>query len=265
VTAFSHVSADGKHLCLPTTDARALDMPLSEVGPSIDQRVRDEGLNSYLRVYDTESGEELACVQVPSAWVTHVQFSIQEPQKILYNHEWTYRNTGWRRMWMFLPGEKWDKHFPLRFMAGRRHPEDWVCHETRSRDGEEIFYHGRYHQGPAFVGRMRADGGGLEELAFPQGWTKYGHFTAGPGGLLVTDGYYQAPGDPKGEYGEWISLLKPDWQARKLEWIPLCKHGSSWKSQDCHPHPIFDHAGKNVCFTSDKEGKRAIFKIGFKI
>jgi hypothetical protein len=59
VTAFTHVSQDGHFLCVPTTDRRALDGKFVNNSPlyNIDQRIQAEGLNSYLRVYDTLSGD----------------------------------------------------------------------------------------------------------------------------------------------------------------------------------------------------------------
>jgi oligogalacturonide lyase len=92
MTAFTHVSADGSRLCVPTVDARALDdeRPLGMPRPDydIDERVRREHLNSWLRVYDTATGAELRCERVPEAWITHVQFSPRDREQILYNHEW---------------------------------------------------------------------------------------------------------------------------------------------------------------------------------
>ena len=80
MTAFTHVSADGSRLCVPTTEARALDddKPLPLKPPydidaraldgdtplkgkpkyNIDARVQQEDLSSYLRVYDTATGKE---------------------------------------------------------------------------------------------------------------------------------------------------------------------------------------------------------------
>jgi oligogalacturonide lyase len=50
MTAFTHVSADGSRLCVPTTDARALDGDKILKGKpdfNIDQRVREENLSSW--------------------------------------------------------------------------------------------------------------------------------------------------------------------------------------------------------------------------
>ena len=104
-TAFIHVSACGRWLCVPTTDARALLSPVAEgVAPggmhAIDQRCQDEGLNSFLRVYDTTSGAQVSCIAVPRCWITHVQFRPGNPNHILYNHEWPSA-VGVRRMWLW--------------------------------------------------------------------------------------------------------------------------------------------------------------------
>jgi hypothetical protein len=273
VTAFTHVSADGKLLCVPTADARALDGAFVNNRPhyDIDLRVQNENLRSYLNIFDTRTGELLARETVERAWITHVQFAPNDSTKILYNHEWP-ADCGVRRMWL------WDvkSHRRLRNAAGEKSRGDWVCHEMWSRDGAHIIYHGRYAgtapvtsggqlvfgggNGASFIGRCNADGSDAVEIALPTQYTRYGHFTVGNDDLLVTDGYYETADDPPGN-GAWISLLKPDWNNRAIDWRPICRHGSSWKSQDEHPHPIFDHAGRTVYFTSDRTGRRAIYRV----
>jgi hypothetical protein len=263
MTAFTHISADGSRLCVPTVDARALDDERILSGKpdyDIDARVQAEHLSSCLRVYDTATGKEIACERVSGAWITHVQFSPLNPDLILYNHEWPAHSPGIRRMWL------WNGHSHLRLRpesteCGR---DDWACHEMWERGGTAIIYHGSYAaSGDAFVGRVRADGSERVEIPLPHGWNRYGHFTEGGPGLLVSDGYYEHPGDgkPEGWGGAWISLLRVDWKARRIEWKPLCRSGSSWTSQDAHPHPIFNHAASAVYFTSDKEGKRAVYRV----
>jgi len=273
VTAFTHVSSDGKLLCVPTIDGRALDGAFVNGRPAydIDLRVQNENLRSYLNIFDTRTGELLARETVERAWITHVQFSPTDSTKILYNHEWP-ADCGVRRMWL------WDgtSHKRLREEDGEKSRGDWVCHEMWSRDGNSIIYHGRYAgtapvtsggqlvfgggNGPAFIGRCDADGSNAVEIALPPQYTRYGHFTAGNGDWLVTDGYYEEPDDPP-SHGAWISLLKPDWMSRTIDWRPVCRHGSSWRSQDEHPHPIFDHAGRHVYFTSDRSGRRAVYRV----
>ncbi|MSU69373.1 MAG: hypothetical protein EXS39_01050 [Opitutaceae bacterium] len=266
MTAFTHVSADGTRLCVPTIDARALDdaAPLSLPRPhyDIDDRVRREHLCSYLRIYDTGTGEEICCERVPDAWITHVQFSPHDRNLVLYNHEWP-SDCGIRRMWLW----NGKTHLRLRPEGPGRSRADWTCHEMWERDGSAIVYHGSYTDGRSYVGRVTPDGANRRELPLPAGWHRYGHFTEGAPGLLVTDGYYEEPGDPEHPIaghragGAWISILKLDWLAGTIRWFPLCPHGSSWASQDCHPHPIFNHGANAILFTSDHGGLRAIYRV----
>lgn len=269
ITAFTHVSADGRLICIPTVDKRAFEF--EELGrrefqnlaanPSttIDRRVQDEGLCSYLNVYDTQTGKPVRRETVERAWITHVQFSPRDSNLILYNHEWPVADCGIRRMWI------WDghSHRALRVEGQGRSRADWTCHEMWERDGSAIVYHGTYVQdGRPYVGRVNPDGSDPVEVPLPQGWTRYGHFTVGSGaGQLVTDGHYVASAADIDPVCPWISLVTADWGARTLAWQPLCRAGSSWSSQDAHPHPILDHASASVLFTSDARGRREIFRV----
>ena len=259
VTAFTHVSGDGKFLCVPTTDARALDGD-KQLGCkpdyNIDARVRSENLSSYLRVYDTENGEQVICESVQSCWITHVQFSPTDSHLILYNHEWA-SDSGIRRMWLF----DGVRHIRLRTEEHGRSRQDWACHEMWERDGSAIIYHGGYSGGPCYIGRVSPDGSGMKEIALPSQYKRYGHFTVGKPGMLVSDGYYEEASDRQADQGDWISLVDVNWADGTARWLPLCKNSSSWNSQDAHPHPILDRATRNVYFTSDMGGKRAVYRI----
>ncbi|MFA6289346.1 MAG: hypothetical protein WC661_18345 [Opitutaceae bacterium] len=269
VTGFTHVSADNRRVCVPTIHESAFDIADPH---RIDDNVQRLGLPSFLRIYDTVTGEQVEEVVVPSAWVTHVQFHPRDPQKVLFNHEWA-SDCGIRRIWL------WDGS-TLRRMRDEgtnldgslRRRADWVCHEVWSPDGEWIVYHGGHDGGASYVGRMAADGTRHEELEFPPGFNRYGHFTLGNGpGLLVSDGYAEctpeqaaalpAIGGGSGWGGHWLSTLEVDWERRTIRWNPICRHGSSWNSQDAHPHPVFNHAGDEVLFTSDGGGLRSIYAI----
>lgn len=254
ITAFTHVSPDGRWLCVPTVDAVAF---AGCEGPHIADKVRKEGLSSWLRIYDTENGSEVACERVMGGWVTHVQFCPADSRLLLYNHEHS-RTSGEDRMWL------WDgrDHRRLRATGGNRRAADWVCHEMWERDGSAVIYHGRYVEGPGFLGRVDVSGDGLAEVAFAETWRGYGHFTTGRPGRLVSDGYYQHPGDdPDPRRGKWISVITADWEGRRLVWTPLCEHRSSWKNQDVHPHPVFDPECRNIYFTSDFEGAPAVYRV----
>lgn len=262
MTAFTHVSADGRFLCVPTTDERALedDQPhphtpdgFGKPDHDIDARVQAENLSSYLRVFDTQTGEQVLCERVPKAWITHVQFSPTDSGAILYNHEWP-GDCGIRRMWLYKNGT----HRRLRPASERHSPKDWTCHEMWTPDGRNIVYHGGYDQGPFYVGLVDSDHR-LTEIALPEAYKAYGHFTMGnqTPNLLVTDGYYC---DDKGQAG-YISLCRVNWESGALSWQPLCLHHSAWNTQDAHPHPIFDHHDRYVYFTGTVQGWLKVCRV----
>ena len=264
VTAFMHVSGDGTRLCVPTTDMRALEAPRIEGRATrfnmnnrkeIDERVQKEFLNSYLRVYDTKTGEEILCERVPRAWITHVQFHPKDNNIIMYNHEWP-SNCGIRRMWLW----NGEYHKALRTIDEGRGINDWVCHEMWSDDGESVIYHGSHDKsGDYFVGRIDMVTGKITEIELPKEYRKYGHFTISCDGLLVSDGYYQTEKENSdssaGNQAKWISVQKVNWDAGTIDWYPIEEHNSSWGNQDYHPHPIFSPDGNRVYYTSDKIGK----------
>lgn len=280
VTAFTHLSADGRRLCVPTTDARALaddTPPTARTGENrvggrrnevitdkpaydIDERVRREGLSSWLRIYDTASGQLLRCERVPQGWVTHVQFSPANPDWILYNHEWP-SDCGVRRLWL------WDgvRHRRLREAGDERRREDWVCHEMWTADGAHIIYHGKFADGPAFIGRVSPTGGDNLEIALPAAYHRYGHFTAATwrNDWLVSDGYWHPDHQPENGLwgGEWLTRLAVDWPAKRIEWTPLCPHLSAWDCQDSHPHPVFGLGDTHIYYTSNAGGGRSVWRV----
>lgn len=145
-----------------------------------------------------------------------------------------------------------------------RSREDWVCHEMWSDDGKCIIYHGGYENGPAMVGRYELSTGRYWEIALPEEYDAYGHFTMDHTGSLVCDGYFKFPGevkivrenstdngpDPHKKDAEYICRVAPDWEKGVLDWQPLCRHASDWLGQDAHPHPIYSHGGDEIFYNS---------------
>jgi oligogalacturonide lyase len=129
------------------------------------------------------------------------------------------------------------------------------------RDGSAIIYHGEYAKGAPYLGRVKADGGDIQEITIQTGCNHYGHFTVGAPNTLVSDGYYKTTDDKDQWGGQWICRLDANWDKSDITWTPLCRNGSGWKSQDAHPHPIIDHANRHVYFTSDMDGKRAVYRV----
>ena len=290
MTAFTHVSADGKRLCVPMTDGRCLDFDPETEGAGLDRRpvydidgrVQEENLNSYLCVYDTETGELLFEKTVPKCWITHVQFHPINPEIIMYNHEWPSFDCGIRRIWMY--DHETDSLIRVRTEGSdtlgnprgfARRAEDWVCHEMWSDDGTQIIYHGGYAGGPAMVGRYELATKRYWEIALPDDYNAYGHFTMDHRGNLVCDGYFKYPWevkqvrenstdngpDPHKKDAEYICKVIPDWEKGTLTWIPLCKHESDWLGQDAHPHPLYSHTGDRIFFNSRMERSVKVYCV----
>lgn len=293
MTAFTHVSLDGKRLCVPMTDGRCLDFDPETEGSGLDKRpvydidgrVQKENLSSYLCVYDTESGELLYEKQVPKCWITHVQFNPVDPEKIMYNHEWSSFDCGIRRIWMYdhasdtITRIRTEGTDTLGNPGGyARKAGDWVCHEMWSDDGKTIIYHGGYENGPAMVGKYGLASGKYWEIALPDDYNAYGHFTMDHRGNLVCDGYFKYPWeikkvrenstdngpDPHKKDAEYICKVLPDWENGVLEWIPLCKHESDWLGQDAHPHPIYSHTSDRIFFNSRMDKKVNVYCVSAK-
>ena len=284
MTAFTHVSSDGTRLCVPMTDGRCLDYDPATEGSGldrrplydIDDRIQKEKLNSYLCVYDTESGALLYEKTVPGCWITHVQFHPVNPELIMFNHEWPSFSCGIRRIWLY--DHDTDRLTPVRTEGSdtlgnpggfARTAGDWICHEMWSDDGEAIIYHGGYAGGPAMVGKYELKSRTFREVALPADYDAYGHFLMDHKGNLVCDGYFKYPWevkkvwdnstdngpDPHKKDAEYICKVIPDWERGELKWIPLCRHESDWLGQDAHPHPIYSHRGDRVFFNSRQSGQ----------
>lgn len=286
MTAFTHVSADGKLLCVPMTDGRCLDFDPDTEGYGLDKRpkynidgrVQAEKLNSYLCIYNTESGALVYEKTVPCCWITHVQFNPVNPELIMFNHEWPESDCGIRRIWLYnhatdtLQRVRTEGEMPGKY---NRRREDWVCHEMWSDDGRYIIYHGGYDQGPAFVGRVDTKDFSYVESALPDDYNAYGHFLMAHNGDLVCDGYFKFPDeikpvrenstdngpDPHKKDAEYICQVIPNWEEGTLRWIPLCKHETDWLGQDSHPHPIYSHKGDKIFFSSRSDKKVQVYCV----
>jgi hypothetical protein len=283
VTGYGAVSADGSRYALPGIAAGAFQNL-----HAIDRGIRQARLASHVWVFDTATGRLVEDLEVPVGWVTHVQFDPADRETLLLNHEWA-DDAGEHRLWLRdaagLRPLRRAEATPDAIPVG---PRDYVDHEIWFRDGAFVSYHGTYAPGDhalagrSFIGRLEVATGRIQEVPFPPGFTRYGHFGVGPGGRLVTDGYAEhGPGGPgemaaarswpgrfdgadapaEDDGGTWISQVEVDWDRGEIEWIPVGRHGSSWWSQDAHPHPTFDHGGGEILYTSDRDGFRAIYAV----
>ena len=245
-TAFTHISPDGKTLCVPCTDARAFVDPATTQWEQMDrvvERVEREKLRSSIYLFDVATGARTLACEVPF-WVTHVQFDPRGTGRIVFNREGLEPGTGRplpNRIWCLEPDGATRPLSP--------EPEgEWRSHENWTPDGSAIVYHGSRETGP-FLAARSWEGKLLREASI-EGIRIY-HATAAPDGRrLVVD-------RPDG----FISLVDPDSMTNRV--VDLCRHDSSFKHQDVHAHPLVSPNGKSLIFTSDRSGSGQVYEVAF--
>jgi oligogalacturonide lyase len=233
MTGFTHLSHDGRYACIPYISAKAFDVGEGNQFHLIRDKVYKEQLESHVLVIDTKTNKgEVWFSQV--GWITHVQFHPKNNSEILYNHEGGDVD---QRIWLYRDGEI----TKVRDQSSES-GSIWICHEMWLRDGNGILYHGTKKSG-SFVGLAELNKRIDVEISFPSNMISYGHFTSSSkDDQLVTDGVIDS---------KMLHLCRCNWEEKKLSWEPLCYHGSSFQTQDVHPHPIFSHSDRYILFTSD--------------
>jgi oligogalacturonide lyase len=241
--AFTHISPDGKTLCVPCTDPCAFADPAANQWEQMRQvtgRMDREGLVTRIYLIDVETGLARLAAEVP-LWVTHVQFDPLGTGRILFNRE-GFDETGVRpphnRIWCLEPD---DTVRPLS-------PEpdgEWRSHENWAPDGQSIIYHGG--RGKSSFLASRAWTGELLREVVLDGIT-FWHAT----GLL--DGRRILVDRPDG----FISVVDPSENGSRL--VNICRHDSTVEEQDAHPHPLTTPSGRSFIFTSKQTGNCHVYE-----
>lgn len=245
-TAFTHVSPDGKTLCVPCTDVRAFDDADADQYVQlrlVPQRMKERGFKSWIYLIDTEAGAARVAAEVPF-WVTHVQFDPAGSGRIVFNQEGLAPDPPMRA----IPERVWCLETDGRFRhIAPEAPDEWRTHENWAPGGERIIYHGR-RGGRAFVASRAWDGTLLEEVMLDD--IHFVHATsAADGRRLFID---RSDGT--------IALVDPS-AADDSRLVPLCRHGSSMRHQDSHVHPLLNPNGRSVTFTSDRAGNCDVYEL----
>jgi Tol biopolymer transport system component len=248
---FSHVSADGRYFAIPIADKAAFepeDVDQYQQMKNVPHRMVQRGLGTKLAVVDVETGSTRVWATIPF-WVTHVQFSPGDNSRMIFNSEGSYWIEGdpHTRVWVAKADGSYRKLFHL---DGNEN----ASHENWSFDGGFITSHGSYvgeQFGKGWVQAHAWDGTRLWRE--PLGGIEIGHATC------LNNSRSFAVDEKEG----WISILDLDGPEGRPALRRLCRHDSSWKSQDVHPHPVMTPDGRSIIFTSDCEGTAAIYQVTF--
>lgn len=271
---YTHISAAGERLLLPLGDARLIEIAQRRRhNRDIADVYAAEGMVTRMVEVDLRTTAARVLWEEPG-WVTHCQYHPVDARRVLFNHEWTWP-VGLRRLWLWEHGTRAARRCRdagVGVGGGRTSgAEDDVSHEIWTPDGRGILYHGYWrahdeddvpHKGRPFIGRIDLDTGRTRELFLPDDVPAgYGHYIPSPDGeRIVTDALLDpaAPHDPRRRR---LAILCPHWDEERVTGLLLGAAGSSWATQDEHPHPVFTADGREVIFTSDRAGRRAIYSF----
>jgi hypothetical protein len=241
--AFTHISPDGRTLCVPCTDGAAFVDSANtqwEQMRLVPGRMERENLKTRLYLIDIETGAVRIAAEL-DFWVTHVQFDPAGSGRIVFNREGFAGESGvppLNRIWCM------ETNGACRPLSPE--PEgEWRSHENWAPDGSGIIYHGG-RDGRTFVA-VRAWGGSLLRES-PGGELSVYHATGVPGGRLLAD-------RPDG----FISLIDPWDDPVRIR--NICRHDTSIENQDAHAHPIATARGKSAIFTSNRSGCCQVYEV----
>lgn len=190
-------------------------------------------------------------------WISHVNISPVDPNIIMFNHEGNWHLV--QRLWIAKVAT--DEIYPV---VKQKYNYERVGHEFFMANGRiGVQYTIRHnletdflrdaHFGDVFVD---PDGSNQEIYFYP--YTRAAHFQMNYKGTLgVADGAHIRKEMPDNR--KYIGLNK--YADNRVQVGLLCKHNTSWKTQSCHPHPVFTRDDKNIIYSSDDGGKRNVYIV----
>lgn len=246
-TAFSHVSADGRWLCVPCSPPEAFPAGQTTQWEQLDAvpaQFAEKGLKTRLYVIDTQTGDSRVHAEIPF-WVTHVNYAPDVSGRMVINSEGMAEADRRRpRIWCVEANGDFRPLFDQ--PAGMQ-----VNHENWTETGELIVYHGGV-DGCNFVAARDWAGNLAYEYRLPGAGILHATPMKDPR-YCVTD-----RANPLA-----ISQVEPG-EGDGPRLVDLCMHDSPpgfIRNQDAHPHPLQTPDGKGVVFTSSREGACNVYEV----
>ncbi|WP_248930016.1 oligogalacturonate lyase family protein [Paenibacillus hamazuiensis] len=236
------VSADGRHV-------------LTSLNEDLSHRVRIDLSNGYIGHREVMEARPLSrIIRIPAAggpaetmveendWIGHVNASPIDPHLLTYCHEGPWHLVD-HRIWGcdLSTGRTWA-------IRPRREELEMVGHEFWHADGKRIGYHGFRTDGTGFFGSIGLDNTGEEEVEFAfRNWHAY------------AEGISQVVVDGKAPLNELIywRRIGDTYSGPKR----LAEHRCSFHVQKVHVHPRFSPDGKQLLYTSDRNGYANLYLL----
>jgi len=187
-------------------------------------------------------------------WISHVNISPVDADIVLFCHEGPWELV--QRMWVV----KASTHEVWPLVKQKRYLQ--ACgHEFFTRDGKVVTQYAERDRADRNEWRrfnliVNPDGEELGKFRYPGMWPT--HIQANSSAtLFVGDAAYPTADFTEGAY--FIGLVRHVQDRAEVEL--LCRHDSSWQSQEAHPHPVFTPDDRHVIFTSDRGGRCNVYMV----
>ena len=190
-----------------------------------------------------------------TVWISHSLIHPTLPNLVLFCHEGGHEVVK-QRMWTVDVDQKRARFAKPLYV---QQLGDSCVHEYFTRQGEVGFQYtivsedGSMEEFNAFV---RPDGTWIRQYRFPD--RRPNHIQSNSdNSVCVGDRAYFNPQDSDG--GGYLCLMT---HANGLVNMKrLCWHGTSWKSQESHPHPVYSPDDRWVIYNSDSEGPYNVYMV----
>ncbi|NHN33744.1 oligogalacturonate lyase family protein [Paenibacillus agricola] len=236
--------ADGAYLAVALSEDYSKRLRLDLTNGYVGHRELMEAkpLSRIARI-STRPGGGWEILHEEHAWIGHLNASPTQPNLLTFCHEGPWHLVDQRIWGMDLStGTIWK-------IRERKEPLELIGHEYWHEDGVHVGYHGfKADRSAGFFGKVRYDNTELEEVGF-----EFVNWHAHSYGFeqVVVDGRF-----PLTDLIYW-KRVNGVFNSPRV----LCEHRCSFHSQLVHAHPRFSPDGRQLLFTSDRNGYANLYLL----
>lgn len=185
-------------------------------------------------------------------WISHVNISPVDPNVVLFCHDGPWLQV--HRLW--TARADLDKVYPL---IDQKVILERIGHEFFTASGKVgAQYSYRDQVGEAFYrhGDIFVNTDGTDERRYYYPYSRPAHIQMNYAESLGVGDRAHIRQDMK-DHNNYVALLR--YEGQSIEVGLLCPHGTSWRSQMSHPHPLFTRDDRYVLFSSERNGRTNVY------